>query len=161
MIVLPRILVGIALLIMGRKAFWLFVGGVGFVHRPAPGFLGKLEPLTHQLERIVLNHRVGEQALAHAFDFRARGSLIGSLEIELDELALPDVGNTVETECTERVLNSLALRIENAVLQGDPDKRFHVPPIEELRISRKAQAAPSRSMRGTGRSLMRFAGRRI
>jgi hypothetical protein len=27
----PRILVGIALLILGRKAFWLFVGGVGFV----------------------------------------------------------------------------------------------------------------------------------
>ena len=27
----PRVLVGIALLILGRKAFWLFVGGVGFV----------------------------------------------------------------------------------------------------------------------------------
>jgi hypothetical protein len=28
---IPRVLVGIALLILGRKAFWLFVGGVGFV----------------------------------------------------------------------------------------------------------------------------------
>ena len=29
--IVPRIVVGIALLILGRKAFWLFVGGVGFV----------------------------------------------------------------------------------------------------------------------------------
>jgi hypothetical protein len=29
--IIPRILVGIALLFLGRKAFWLFVGGVGFV----------------------------------------------------------------------------------------------------------------------------------
>jgi hypothetical protein len=29
--VIPRVLVGIGLLILGRKAFWLFVGGVGFV----------------------------------------------------------------------------------------------------------------------------------
>jgi hypothetical protein len=30
-VIIPRVLVGIALLILGRKAFWLFVGGVGFV----------------------------------------------------------------------------------------------------------------------------------
>lgn len=29
--IVPRVLVGLALLILGRKAFWLFVGGVGFV----------------------------------------------------------------------------------------------------------------------------------
>lgn len=29
--IVPRIVVGIALLFLGRKAFWLFVGGVGFV----------------------------------------------------------------------------------------------------------------------------------
>jgi hypothetical protein len=30
-VIIPRVLMGIALLILGRKAFWLFVGGVGFV----------------------------------------------------------------------------------------------------------------------------------
>ncbi len=29
--IIPRVVIGIALLILGRKAFWLFVGGVGFV----------------------------------------------------------------------------------------------------------------------------------
>jgi hypothetical protein len=29
--VIPRVLVGVGLLAFGRKAFWLFVGGVGFV----------------------------------------------------------------------------------------------------------------------------------
>jgi hypothetical protein len=29
--VIPRLLVGIALLLLGRKLFWLFVGGTGFV----------------------------------------------------------------------------------------------------------------------------------
>jgi hypothetical protein len=29
--IIPRVFVGIGLLILGRKAFWLFVGGVGFV----------------------------------------------------------------------------------------------------------------------------------
>jgi hypothetical protein len=31
LMVIPRVLVGIGLLTLGRKAFWLFVGGVGFV----------------------------------------------------------------------------------------------------------------------------------
>jgi hypothetical protein len=29
--IIPRVLVGIGLIILGRKAFWLFVGGIGFV----------------------------------------------------------------------------------------------------------------------------------
>ena len=48
-------------------------------------------------------------------------------EIDLDVLPLAHVRDTGEAEATERILDGLALGIEDAVLERDADAGFHAP----------------------------------
>ena len=49
-------------------------------------------------------------------------------EREFTDHAIDSV-RLAEAERTERIFYCLALRIEDAVFQGNPDKRFHFPPV--------------------------------
>ncbi len=74
------------------------------------------------LDAEILDDRVGEQLAAHRLDVRI-GRAVG--ELELDQLAGPDVLNARKAEPFERMMDGLALRVEDAGLQSDEDARFH------------------------------------
>src|SRR5947208_1752066 len=77
-----------------------------------------LQPLNPE----VLDHRVGEQFPAHVLDVgiaRAIG------KVELDQFAGADIVHARKAEPLERVMDGLALRVENAGLEGDEHARFH------------------------------------
>src|SRR4029079_10062452 len=81
-----------------------------------------MDILLGNVDAVVLDHRVGEELLAHLID---AGPLVarGVLELELDELAEPDALHLVEAEMAEAALDRLAGGIEHAGLQRheDPD----------------------------------------
>ena len=78
-----------------------------------------------QVDLVVFDHGIGQQALAHLFDggFRLGGVAFG--QIQFNELALTDIVDAGEAERAESVLNRLALRIENTGLERDVDFGFH------------------------------------
>ena len=85
---------------------------------PSPSS-GKLDDL------VVLDHGVGEELLAHLGEAGAGGAFVGLGEVELDDLAHADALDAAEAEAAERVADGLALRVEDAALQGDVDARLH------------------------------------
>ncbi len=64
---------------------------------------------------VVFNNRVGEQLLAHGFDFGFSFSLVRAFDFEIEDLALTDRVDAFEIQAAERADNSFALRVENAV----------------------------------------------
>ena len=46
-------------------------------------------------------------------------------EVELDQFAGADIVDAGKAEPFERVVDGLALRVEDSVLEGDEDARFH------------------------------------
>src|SRR5205085_1447942 len=79
-------------------------------------------PLDLALDPEILDHRVGEELPAHRLDILVRDALG---EVELDELAGADVVDAREAEAFQRMVDRLALRVEDAVLQRDIDSGFH------------------------------------
>ena len=69
----------------------------------------------------VLDHRVGQQRLGHLVDLGE--PLVGELavDLELEPLALADVGHAVEAEPGQRAEDGLALRVEDLGLGHDVD----------------------------------------
>src|SRR3990170_3547462 len=59
---------------------------------------------SHQFERVVLDHGVGEQVSAHALDLDARRRLARVCDLDLDVLALAYVVDAGEAERAERAL---------------------------------------------------------
>src|SRR4051812_32779395 len=76
--------------------------------------------LLHDLVGVVLDHRVGEKLFAYPLYLLARPAFVGLGQVDLDVLALPDVVHASEAEARQRVLDRLALRVENAGLERDP-----------------------------------------
>src|SRR5689334_22855984 len=65
----------------------------------------------------VLDDAVGEETLAHLADARLRALAADVGEVEIDDLPDPHVGDLRIAEAVQRVLDRLALRIENALLR--------------------------------------------
>ena len=84
--------------------------------------------------RIILDHRVGEELLAHRLEPRLRVGGIGKLDVE--DLALTHRIHAGEAERAERALDRQTLRIENAVFQRDEDARLHAP-LPDLWVRRR------------------------
>src|SRR5581483_4206942 len=78
-----------------------------------------------ELVGVVLDHRVGEKLSAYPLNLLTRSVLVTFGQVDLDVLALSDVVDADETQTRQGVLNSLALGIENAGLERDPDARLH------------------------------------
>ncbi|CCG40218.1 hypothetical protein PHAMO_190027 [Magnetospirillum molischianum DSM 120] len=83
-------------------------------------------PLVRQIDSVILDHCVGEQAAAHGLDRFAGFGGIGFIDVEFDQLALADVVDAEKAERGQRVLDGLALGIEDTGLEGYEDFGFHV-----------------------------------
>src|SRR5579883_1833392 len=99
------------------------------------------------LDRVVLDHGVGEELLAHGFDRGLGAGLVGLCEVELDHLALAHVVDAREAQRSERVADRLALGIEHARFERDVDARFHV----SIPWSSPRSTGPSPREAGRGR----------
>src|SRR5262249_46543818 len=97
------------------------------------------------LVAIVLDHRIGEQPLAHFTYGAFRRGAVGLGEVDLDVLALAHIADPGEAEIAERMRDRLALRIEHARLQGDVDLRLHAVPRIALAPSYCSVLGPLRS----------------
>ena len=90
----------------------------------------------------IFDDHVGKQLLAHGFDFDFGFFGIGFAQFQFDELALADVIDAVEAKRAKRVLYGLALRVENALFEGDVDFCFQrlIPLLDGFRAGQVAGA---------------------
>src|ERR1700681_409210 len=72
-----------------------------------------------QFDRVVFDHRVGEQFLAHRLDFFARLRRVALVDLDLDQLALADLADAGKAQCGEGVADRLGLRVEHPGLEAD------------------------------------------
>src|SRR3954452_19747510 len=80
--------------------------------------------LAMDLDLVRLHQRICEQLLAHLVDLRAR--LVRACRLDLDVEDLADAGaRHREAEVLERRVDGLALRVEDALLGADEDRRPH------------------------------------
>src|SRR3977135_1414411 len=79
----------------------------------------------HDLDAIILDHRVGEQLLGRLLEGGFGAALVRGRDLDVEHLAMPHAGDADDAERLERALDRLALRIEDAGLEGDGDARFH------------------------------------
>jgi hypothetical protein len=76
---------------------------------------------SEHLDREILDHRIGEQFLAHGLEFGLGLGAVGGFKNHIEDLALSDGIDAGKTKAAERMLDGLALRVENAVLERDSD----------------------------------------
>src|SRR5262245_21837305 len=74
--------------------------------------IARLRPLSDDLDAVVLDHRVGEQLLAHGLETRP-GVGPRAVELDLDVLADAHVGGLGEAQPPEGALHRLPLRVEH------------------------------------------------
>src|SRR5258705_3728895 len=79
----------------------------------------------HHLDAIILDHRVGEQLLGRLLEGGFGAALVRTHDLDVEHLALAHAGDAADAKRFERALDRLALRIEDAGLEGDGDARFH------------------------------------
>src|SRR4051812_39250482 len=77
------------------------------------------------LDRVVLDHRIGEKLPAHFLDPGARRGGIGIAQLQFDQLALADLADPREAQRLQCIADRLALRIEHAGFKTDMNARFH------------------------------------
>ena len=100
----------------------------------------------HDIDAEILDYGVGQQLPAHGLDLGFGLGGVGFGQLKLDELALADVGDAAEAERLKRVLDGLALRVEDALLEGDVDLGFLIlflVLVNGPRPSRRCKSAAS------------------
>src|SRR5262245_17178123 len=85
--------------------------------------------LADNLDAIVLDHRVGEELLGRCLQSRLGVLLVAAVDLDVEYLALTDARDAGDAERLQRALDRLALRVENAVLEGNRDAGFHTVEI--------------------------------
>src|SRR6185437_11911214 len=78
-----------------------------------------------QLDRVVFDHRVGEELLAHRGEVQARVGRLGIAQLDVEHLALADTLDGVEAEALERAGDGLALRVKHTGFEGDGNSGSH------------------------------------
>src|SRR5690606_31123472 len=84
------------------------------------------ETLISDFDRVILDHGVRQQLFAHASDLRTSGFLVGSINNEVENLALPNAANPGKSEALQRSFNGLSLWVQHASLEGDNYTRLHI-----------------------------------
>src|SRR5580700_338790 len=79
-------------------------------------------------DRVILDHRIGQQLPAHILHSGARRGRVGLGQFELDQLALANLADSVEAEPLQGIADRLALGVEHPRLQADMDARLHPAP---------------------------------
>ena len=77
------------------------------------------------LDPIALDHRVGEQAVAHRLHIRFGLGAVIAGDVELDGLADTGVADAGEAEAMKRALDGLALDVKHARLEENLNFSAH------------------------------------
>src|SRR5690606_15879250 len=97
-----------------------------------PGRSGPFDP-------IILDHGIGEQLRTHGVEIGV-ADIVG--DIELDEAAGAHVAHAAEAQSLQRVMDRLALRVENPWLERHIDLDFHEANLCERVRGRWARLCP-------------------
>src|SRR5262249_2300258 len=71
------------------------------------------------------DHRVGEELVGGLLERRFRLLAVARLDLDVEHLALTHAGHACDSERLERALDRLALRVEDAGLEGHGDAGLH------------------------------------
>src|SRR5690606_7356202 len=82
------------------------------------------------LDAVVLDDHVGEQLAAHLVEVLVAGA-VG--DVEFDQAPDADVGDAIEPQPFEGMVDRTALRIEHAWLEADMDADLHLRAFREGR----------------------------
>src|SRR5690606_1198224 len=128
------------------------VTGDRSISREMPGQVGPGS--VFDADREVLDHGVGEQGLRHLPDLREGGLVRRAVELELEPLALPYVGDAGEAEPGQRPGDRLALRVQDLGLQHDvhDDARHCGPPVAVSGVAARVSGRPGQPCRPGGTS---------
>ena len=85
--------------------------------------------LLNDFEAVFLDDGIGQNFLGDALELRLSFITSPAVEIQHEEFALADVCDGFIAEATERVVDSLALGIEDGAFWHDPDVCFHAGSI--------------------------------
>src|SRR5690625_2206201 len=77
------------------------------------------------LDPVILDHRIREQLLAHIGNLCPRRLGVRSGEIDLDQLALADALDALESQRAKRMPNCLGLWVEHTILQREMNSSLH------------------------------------
>src|SRR5213078_2124248 len=80
---------------------------------------------TMDLDRIVLDHHVGQQPFSGVLEGGFRFGLVDIVDFDVEHLALTHAGNAGDAERFQGALDRLALRIEDTGFESDGDSSFH------------------------------------
>src|SRR5215213_879256 len=58
----------------------------------------------HHLNPVILDHGIGEELVGGFLQSRFRPRLVAALDLDVEDLALPDAGNPADTERAQRAL---------------------------------------------------------
>ncbi len=94
----------------------------------APVDSGVGTALRNNFDVVILDHRIGQQLLAHIGNRGAGRRGVALVEFDFDILALANVFDAAEVQAGEGLLNGLTLRVENTIFQGDVDTCFQGDP---------------------------------
>src|SRR6478736_3362664 len=79
----------------------------------------------HQVDGVVLDHRIGQELGAHGLDAGLGLGPVGLLQLQLDIFALADIFDAAEAEPAQGMGDGTALGIQDPVLEGDMNLRLH------------------------------------
>src|SRR5262249_13852601 len=122
--------------------------------------------LSQQLHIIVLDHRIGEELVGRLLECGFRLLAVGRFDLDVEHLALAHAGHARDAERPERALDRLALRVEDAGLEGYGDAGLHgvlmrsaagclpgidiraIPAVNSMRALSSCTGAPASPNRG-------------
>jgi hypothetical protein len=81
--------------------------------------------LVDDLEAVFLDNRIGQDFLRDALQLLLSFFTVPAVQIQDEKFALADVFDGLITQAGERVVDCLALRIEDRAFWHDPDMSFH------------------------------------
>lgn len=81
--------------------------------------------LVPNFDRIVLNHRIGEQLLTHFFDITPGFFWVGTLQVDFNVFPLTDIIDPCKAQGAQGMLYGFSLGIENAVFKCYVDFCLH------------------------------------
>ena len=90
---------------------------------------GRRYKLLHDLEAVFLDHGIGQNFPGDALELRLSLVTSPAVEIKHEEFALADVFDGFIAEARQRMVDGLALRIEDGAFWHDPDVCFHAGSI--------------------------------
>ena len=81
--------------------------------------LSSVHPSVRNIDRIIFDHRVGQQLFTHICDLFAGAVLITGIQFQFNVLALADFADAVKPEAVKRMLTNLGIMDKFLSPQGE------------------------------------------